>query len=69
VLKTANHVSSVEPVKRAMRAKWCGQLEEIAGFVFPVRSKDAKSIFEEGKEVFVKFGGRLKKLQAGAKAI
>lgn len=39
------------------------------GFVFPIRSKHANSIFEERKEVFVKFGGRLKKLQAGAKAI
>jgi len=44
-------------------------LEEILGFVFPIRLSHAKSIFEEGKEVFVKFGGRLNKLQAGAKVI
>jgi len=24
----ANHVSSVKPAKRAMRAEWCGQLED-----------------------------------------
>ena len=39
------------------------------GFVFPIRPQHANSIFEKEKEVFVKFGGRLKKLQSGAKVI
>ena len=39
------------------------------GFVFPIRSQHANSIFERGKKVFVKFGARLKKLKAGAKAL
>ena len=50
-------------------SKWCDQLEEIVGFVFPIRSQHANSIFEKGKDVFFKFGGRLKRLQAGAKVI
>ena len=44
-------------------------MQKIAGFVFPIRREHADSIFENGKEVFVKFGGELKKLQVGMKAI
>ena len=44
-------------------------MEEIVGFVFPIKSQNANSIFEKGKEVFVKFArGKLRKLKAGAKA-
>lgn len=43
-------------------------MEELAGFVFPIGSQHANSIFEKRKDVFVKFG-RLRKLQAGAKAV
>ena len=38
------------------------------GYVFPVRRQHANSIFEKGKDVFVKFG-KLRQLRAGAKAI
>jgi len=44
-------------------------LQEIVGFVFPIRSHHANSIFEKGKDVFFKFGIELTKLKAGAKAL
>ena len=44
-------------------------MEEIVGFVFPIRSHHANSIFEKGKDVFFKFGIGLTKLKAGAKAL
>ena len=42
---------------------------DVLGFVFPIRPKHADSIFENKKEVFVKFGRRLRNLRVGAKAI
>lgn len=44
-------------------------MQEIVGFVFPIRSHHANSIFEKGKDVFLKFTGRLKELHAGSKVI
>lgn len=39
------------------------------GYVFPIRPQHAKSIFDNGKEVFCKFGRKLTKLKAGGKAV
>ena len=43
-------------------------MEDIIGFIFPVRPEHASSIFNKGKEVFVKFG-RQTKLKTGSKAL
>ena len=37
--------------------------------MFPIRRRHTNSIFEEKKDVFVKFGRRLNKLKKGSKAI
>jgi len=45
------------------------RLEKTIGYVFPIRPLHSRAIFERRKDVFVKFGGRLKKLQKGKKVI
>ena len=43
-------------------------MQKIVGFIFPIRSQHASLIFEKRKDVFAKFGVKLKKLRAGSKA-
>jgi len=42
---------------------------DIAGYIFPISLSHANSIFEKKKNVFGKFGKRLKKLSPKAKAL